>query len=194
MKVLKTIIFLCGLLCLASVSAKEIQDEYYRDFWDPTYHLLRVNYCTIDNKLCGRALADAYCKRRGYTKVIDERIAHNVGVTNYFASKMQCKGCCDSFEYIRCAGNIKHKPPHEYWYRYKKFIAPVYDNERIDWCYQTGKGCAEKAAFSFCRRMGYARADSYKKCTNLPRTRMLGSKKICSNGNCQGFAEIVCYR
>lgn len=193
MKLLKIIIFLTSLFIVPNIFAKPVADEYYRDFWDPTYHLLRVNYCTADGKLCGRELADAYCKRRGYNRVVDERIAYNVGVTNYFGSKLQCKGCCNSFEYIRCAGNIKHKPPHVYWHRYKKFVDPVFDNERVDWCYQPGKGCGDKTAFSFCRRMGYAKASSYKKCEHLPRTRMIGSKKIC-NGNCRGFAEIICFR
>lgn len=185
---------LCFSCFFSSIATATDKNEYYRDFWDPTYHLLRVNYCTADGSLCGLKLANEYCKRRGYVRAVDERIAYNVGVTNFFSSKLQCKGCCNGFDYIRCAGAIKDKPPHEYWYRYKRFVCPTYEGERIDWCYQPGKKCGEKAAFSFCRRQGYEKATEYVRADHLPRTRMIGAKKICNGPECSGFRHIVCYR
>jgi hypothetical protein len=169
--------------------------RYHGDFWYPTYHIYRLNYCLVDGKTCGKIVADRYCKLMGYAGSDRALIEYNVGRTNYLLVRNVCDNWkCNGFKRIRCVNKIIHKPAAPYYYRYKKYVLPRYNQFRIDWCLEKNKACGKPAAYSFCRRLGYHHASGFKKAEALPSTKTLKSQEICFGQGCNGFSEITCFR
>ncbi len=171
------------------------QQTYYRNFWNPTYHGRLLNYCIPAQKECGMPVANRYCELMGYDHASKIIVANNVGLTNYFGTCNGCKGWnCKGFSEIVCVAKTLHKPARDYYFRLKKFVVPRFNHERVDWCYQDSQGCGKRAASSFCRRMGFLRAQSFKKESHVTATRSLGNQKLCFGEHCQAFSSITCYR
>ena len=186
---------LIALLLCFQANAKNNQQMYSRNFWSPAFNLQRLNYCTLDGNECGLAVANKYCKMMGYEQADEAIIDYNVGVTNYFSPNARCKGWgCNGFKLITCTGNFSHQPEKNYYYRSQRYVFPRFDQYRIDWCYENGKGCGQRAAYSFCRRMGYMNAQYYKKQEDVAATKALGNQKLCFGDECNGFSSITCYR
>lgn len=171
------------------------QQDFSRDLWNPTYNAQRLNYCSLDGKQCGLSLAHCYCKVLGYEKANKAIIDYNVGLTNFFLSKAQCQGwSCNGFKLITCKSRFHHTPPKAYYYRQQRFAFPRFGHFRIDWCYENGKGCGQRAAYSFCRRMGYMRAIEYGKEERTGATKAIGNQRLCFGRQCRSFSYITCYR
>lgn len=188
-------LFMVSLLLIANASAANPVNNFYRSFWLPTYHGLRLNYCTIDGKECGLAVATRYCQMVGYEHADQQIIDYNVGLTNIIATPAHCKGWrCNGFKTIRCVANLKHNPPRAYHYRQRKFVYPRYEHYRVAWCYDGQRGCGKRAAFSFCRRMGYLQANHYVMEQGITATKAIGNQKLCFGPACQAFKLISCYR
>lgn len=180
-------------ICTAKPNARE--EIAHRDFWHPTYHIQRLNYCLLDGTTCGFKVANEYCRLMGYCGTDQAEIDYNVGLTHYLHSNATCKGWrCHGFKVIRCVNKIIHKPAAPYYYRSKRFDVPRFNHYRVDWCLEKNKGCGSKAAVSFCRRLGYMQAGGFKQQDHLPATKTLGSQELCFGGACIGFREITCYR
>ncbi|WP_133135695.1 hypothetical protein [Legionella rowbothamii] len=178
-----------------SDAGAEAQNKAFRSFWHPTYQGERLDYCTIDGKECGKAVANRYCKIMGYESANESVIAYNIGLTHFISSKAQCKGWrCNGFMTIGCVSHLSHTPPKSYHYREKRYVVPRFDHYRVDWCYDKKKGCGSRAAHSFCRRMGYMRAKHFAKETHVAATKTIGSRELCFGNQCEAFKIIVCYR
>ncbi len=189
------IIVFVSCLLINKAGAGNSEQNFYRNFWNPTYHIQRLNYCTVDGKICGLGVATRYCQMMGYNKADQQIIDYNVGLTNYLLSRVMCKGWeCNGFMLIRCVDKMSHTPPKNYYYRSAKFVFPRFGNYRVDWCYKEGHGCGQKVAYSFCRRMGYMKAQHYKKEPHVSATKALGNQKLCFGNECSGFSSISCYR
>ncbi len=197
MPIFRKLVFILAIACVitAHASAGGREENYSRNFWNPTYHIQRLNYCTLDGKKCGLAVASRYCQKMGYKTADIATKDNNVGLTNYPAVGAQCKGWqCNGFKLIRCVDKITHKPPKTYNYRSRRFVFPRYDHYRVSWCYADGRECGARAANSYCRRMGYMRAQSYKKEGHVAATKALGNQQLCFGKECSGYSEISCYR
>ena len=182
-------------LSLVSQVYSQNKLDYSRNFWNPTYHIQRLSYCSFGGKECGLPVANCYCKMMGYEKATKQIIDYNVGITNYLSTHAQCKGwSCNGFMLITCASSFRHHPPEKYYYRFQRFDFPRFGHYRVDWCYANGKGCGHRAAYSFCRRMGYSRDQSYKKEENIGATKAIGNRRLCFGKRCKGFSSITCYR
>ena len=180
---------------IGKVTAADQRQNFYRNFWNPTYHIQRLNFCTVDGKECGLAVANKYCKMMGYERAKESLIDYNVGLTNYLLSSAQCRGWgCNGFTLITCIGNFSNKPTPNYYYRSQRFVFPRFNQYRVDWCYENGRGCGQRAAYSFCRRMGYMHAQGYKKQDHVPATKAIGNQKLCFGEGCHGFYSITCFR
>lgn len=189
------VVYALTLLMVGNISAAAHGDNYYRNFWLPTYHGERLNYCTLDGKECGLRLATRYCQMMGYAYADQQVIDYNVGLTNFIFSAAKCKGWrCNSFKTIRCVANMSHKPPRSYHYRLRRFVYPRYNNYRVDWCYDGQRGCGQKAAHSFCRRMGYLDSRRYAIQKHVAATKAIGNQKLCFGIQCNAFDYINCYR
>jgi hypothetical protein len=193
---LRTIIIgLLGFLLGSSVSMGANKDKFYRNFWLPKYHGERLNYCSLDGKQCGFALASRYCRLMGYDYADQQIIDHNVGLTNYLFCHARCKGWrCNGFKTIRCVAKMLHNPPKTYHYRLRRFVYPRFNRYRVDWCYDGHRGCGRKAAFSFCRRMGYLDARHFKIQQSIAATKAISNQKLCFGLLCNAFAYIDCFR
>lgn len=185
--------FICSLCAYSAVAEK--QNEAFRSFWHPTYHGGRLDYCTLDGKECGKAVADRYCQMLGYDYANQSKIAYNIGLTHYISSKARCKGWhCNGFMTIRCVTNLSHTPPRPYHYREKRYVDPRFNHYRVDWCYDRNHGCGLKAANSFCSRMGFMQAKQFVKETQVGATQTIGSQELCFGNQCNAFKVIICYR
>lgn len=184
------------LLFLTSQSfAITKQQLFYRNFWQPYYHGHRLNYCTLDGKGCGLKVASEYCRIMGYVRADQQMIANNVGLTAYIGSLATCQGWrCNGFKTIRCIGNIKHSAQQTYHYRYRRFVYPRYNHYRVAWCYDGKRYCGRKAAYSFCRRMGYSDTRHFTEQKQVPATQAISNQKLCFGQECNAFREITCYR
>ncbi|OGV37935.1 MAG: hypothetical protein A3E88_03305 [Legionellales bacterium RIFCSPHIGHO2_12_FULL_35_11] len=194
-KVFLFLIFIGVGFFLKNATAGEDSLAYYRDFWDPHYHGKLLNYCSRDKKDCGVNIASKFCKLMGYEKSSKALIAYNVGVSIYMDNCPLCKGWdCNAFKLIRCSSNLKHSPVQSYYFREQTFVLPRFEKYRIAWCYENGKGCGYRGAYSFCRRMGFSKTVDYKIDKSIYATKSLGDHKLCFGEECQAFASITCFR
>ena len=183
------------LLVFSNAHAGHRDQQYYRTFWNPCYQGSRLAYCLADDKECGLPVAHRYCQLKGYEKAVKQAIDYNVRQSQAFLSRKPCKGLqCNGFTLIRCKAKLTHQPVSSYYYRSQAFVRPRFDHARVDWCYEDGKGCGQRAAQSFCRRMGYVRQQSYKIENHVCETKALGNHKLCVGDDCRAFKRIVCYR
>ena len=182
------------VLCIVHVAAHS-HDQFFRLFWYPMYHGERLAYCAKDGKKCGEDIAKSYCKDMGYSSLKKQRIEHHVGKTYFWEQGGECVGWrCDGFLWIGCAGKFKSHPLKAYAYRVKVFRYPRFENHRIDWCLNQGKSCGHRAAYSYCRRMGYSKEKQYSQDTQVFATRTLGDRVLCYGKKCRGFDKIECQR
>ena len=188
------VLFVMIFLSLQATAAEK-QQQFFRDFWNPTFHTQRLNYCSPDGKECGLPVANKYCSMMGYERADKASIDYNIGLTNYLLSGAKCKGWrCNGFKLITCVGSFSHQSQKNYYYRSQRFVFPRFNHYRIDWCYENGRGCGKRAAYSFCRRMGYMNAQYFKKQDDVAATKALGNQKLCFGDECRGFDSITCYR
>lgn len=182
-------------------------NQYYRDFWYPTYHIQPLNYCTQDNLCCGKKVADRYCQILGYEKSVKIIKANNVGISNYLelkytGKKARCIGWkCHGFELIRCEKLQNHHIKvanktyyQDYYYREKRFNLPRMAHFRVAWCYTKNNHCGKYVANSFCRRLGYLKSSDLKKDPNVLASIKIGDKALCFGKDCSGFEYITCFR
>ena len=191
----RSIVLSLSLLVLGPAKAAVDPSAFYRNYWHPIFHGERLNYCALDGKTCGLALATRYCRLMGYQKADQAIIANNVGETRFMEARATCKGWqCNGFKTIRCVSKLAHVPPHSYYYRLHRYVYPRFNHYRIDWCYDGQKNCGRKPAFSFCRRMGYTKVKDFHQAKAIGATQAIGNQKLCFGNTCNGFAYIDCSR
>lgn len=187
------LLFIC--IFIPQAWANEKQNRVYRSFWHPEYHGQRLNYCSLDGKNCGMAIADCYCKKMGYAYANQAILAPNVGLTHYIDSSAICKGWqCNAFMTIACARTLSHNPSQIYHYRERRFVFPRVNHYRLDWCYKKNQECGRRAANAFCMYKGYMQAMRFRKQTEVQATATIANQALCFGKACQAFKYIICYR
>lgn len=189
--------FLLFILIFINIQAVVAHQSnlFYRDFWQPTFHGLRLNYCSTDGMKCGDAIAQQYCQKMGYDDVRQQTIDYSVGLTNFLVTPARCKGWqCDGFKLIRCVRQLSHHPAKSYHYRLRQFVYPRYEFYRVAWCYDGVHGCGRQAAYSFCRRMGYSQVQHYAIHKGIAATKAIANQKLCFGRHCKAFKFINCFR
>jgi hypothetical protein len=78
----------------------------------------------------------------------------------------------------------------------KIFPYPTSDSYRVDWCYDSTRGCGQTAANEFCKRQGLIQAVDFTQDPNVGKegivTKELGTGELCSSANCDAFKSITC--
>lgn len=190
----KFFLFLLAFSIFSAQAQNARPEMFSRNFWYPTYHTKRLHYCFLKGP-CGRPVANRYCRMMGYKEADHEVIEYNVGLTNILSSRAECKGWrCNGFKLIRCVGKISHNPAAKYYYRSRRFVLPRFAHYRVDWCYENNTGCGQRAAYPYCRMLGYKHTKGFKKESHVPATKALGNQKLCFGNQCNGFSYITCYR
>jgi hypothetical protein len=76
------------------------------------------------------------------------------------------------------------------------FPYPTSDGYRVDWCYDSTKGCGQTAANAFCTRQNLLQAVDFTQDPNVGKdrivTKKLGTGELCDNPNCDAFKSISC--
>ena len=192
------LVFICILGSITSTlhaNHKERDNKAFRNFWHPTFHGERLNYCTFDESQCGQTVANRYCRMLGYDYSHQNKIAYNIGLTHFLDKRFRCIGWkCAGFMNIGCATTVSHAPPKPWHYREKRFLNPRFNDYRVDWCYAHQKGCGLKAANSFCARIGYMKAKYFIKQGMVGATQSIGNQQLCFGQQCNAFKMIVCFR
>ncbi|MFN4144143.1 hypothetical protein [Aestuariivirga sp.] len=77
----------------------------------------------------------------------------------------------------------------------RRFQRPKQGNQLLDWCFDWGTGCGEKAATAWCKNKGFAKALTFSKWPDVgdtQPTRLIGSGAVCDQKMCDAFRFIVC--
>jgi hypothetical protein len=170
--------------------------NFYRTIWHPSYHNMRLNWCDQQQKNCGMQVAKQYCRQLGYPEVIKIKKATDIGLSRYIDSNVECNTpYCDGFSFIKCGANqLADGDYYTTQVRKKVFYYPRLKEVRIDWCFEKGKRCGKRAAYAFCRAMGYSNAKGFKQDSQVSQTRTIGGNDLCVGRKCKSFSEIQCVR
>ena len=68
----------------------------------PRYRDYPRDWCKNFARDCGKPAADAYCKKRGWSKSYAHKIWPNIGKTRLITGAVCEDNFCDGFEYIGC--------------------------------------------------------------------------------------------
>jgi hypothetical protein len=77
----------------------------------------------------------------------------------------------------------------------KRFNRPKQGNQLLDWCFDWGTGCGEKAASAWCKSKGFGKAQRFSQLPDVggsQPTRLIGSGAVCDQNICDAFRYIVC--
>ncbi len=72
------------------------------------------------------------------------------------------------------------------------FRLPKLDGLYVHYCLSLKEDCGRPAADKFCRLKGFHRTTAYKRFVKAGRTRILGTNKVCTGTQCDGFQFIRC--
>ena len=184
-----------SILCLLMGGLHALNNDAYRNFWQPEYHGERLAYCSVDGSKCGQSIANQYCQTMGYKRALKSFEAFNVGLSHFMDSDFKCRGWqCKGFSKIECVELMSHYPPKSYQYRLRKFAYPRYAGYRVDWCYSKSGRCGRKPAYSFCRRIGYMNVKDYQMDKAPKATKKIGTQELCFGDTCRGYKSITCRR
>lgn len=170
--------------------------NFYRAFWHPTLADKPLNWCDYSHKSCGKDIANQYCRKMGYQQAVKVVKAHDIGQSRFLDRPLHCKSPkCDGFALIKCSSNkLANAAYYTHYATKRRFEAPRIDEQRLDWCYQTGKQCGQKAAYAFCRYQGYSAVSRFSLEINIAQTRTVGSNELCVGHHCKAFSSITCQR
>ncbi len=190
----KRLAFLVTLSLMMAQAA--YANRYFRTFWAPTFQGEPLNFCTDRYRACGKKPAELFCQKMGYDHVARYLKASDVGFARDIQSNLICHhALCDSYKMIKCmAGKIENNNYYTYYAKKRKFYKPRYHGYRVAWCYSQGRGCGRKAAYSFCRRLGYMGASRYQRDLAIGISQAIGTEERCFGGHCKGFKYIICRR
>jgi hypothetical protein len=74
----------------------------------------------------------------------------------------------------------------------KRFPNPTVNGMRVDLCLHWAQQCGKPAADAFCRLSGYGGSSAHQVVHDRPPTYVIGDKKVCNQGFCDGFSSITC--
>jgi len=72
------------------------------------------------------------------------------------------------------------------------FQQPRVDGIALDWCLRPGADCGKPAADGFCSSRELGPAQGFTRADDVGKTLILGTKQVCNDPSCDGFAAIQC--
>lgn len=72
------------------------------------------------------------------------------------------------------------------------FQEPKVDGIALDWCLRPGADCGKPAADGFCSSRELGPAQGFTRADDVGKTLILGTKQVCNDPSCDGFATIQC--
>ncbi|HET9481946.1 MAG TPA: hypothetical protein VFP98_09350 [Candidatus Polarisedimenticolia bacterium] len=72
------------------------------------------------------------------------------------------------------------------------FQNPMVEGIALDWCLKPGADCGKPAADAFCSFKKLGPAQALTKAEDIGKTMILGTRQVCNDPSCDGFAAIQC--
>lgn len=176
------------LLCAFAMGGAALAIE--KTFPKPKHGANRLDWCLNWGTDCGKPVANAFCKAKGYEKAKAFGIAKDIGAatpTRLISTGAVCdEPHCDGFTYITC---------EKAQIAMLTVLAPKYKGNRLDWCVDWSVGCGQQAATAFCKSRGFKLAVAFKIAPDIGAatpTRLIGTGAVCDQNFCDGFSTITC--
>ena len=83
------------------------------------------------------------------------------------------------------ADNTSNRSSRTIWH-------PMFQSQRLDYCFLEGKGCGKPVADRYCELLGYERSNQSVIAYNVGLTHYLSSRAQCKGWRCNGFMAIGC--
>ena len=188
-----------ALFALA-LSSNFAQAEF-KQFDEPRYKHLALDWCKSWQKDCGQPAADAYCVSQGWESASKYAKADNVEYpTRVIGDSKICDAeGCDSFSSIVCqkADHAEEETGGDGNYGEGEYEAVRYDYPRagkwhLDWCLSYQADCGKPSAEYYCQSKGHAHAKDFAIDENYGKTRIMKTGEKCTDESCDGFKYISC--
>ncbi len=194
----------------ALVVSTNIALAEFKQFDEPKYKHLALDWCKSWQKDCGQPAADAYCVSQGWESASKYAKAEDVEYpTRVIGDNKICDAeGCDSFSSIICqkADHVEEPKADEGDYGdnagdgdYNEggYEAVTYNYPRagkwhLDWCLSYGADCGKPAAEYYCKAKGHGHAKAFEIDENYGKTRIMKSGEKCTDQSCDGFKYITC--
>ena len=177
----------------------------FKQFDEPQYKHLALDWCKSYTKDCGKPAADAYCVSQGYGSASKYSKAEDVEYpTRVISDNHICdEAGCDSFASIVCE---KADPVEENTDDYADggndyseggYEAVTYDYPRagkwhLDWCLSYQQNCGKPAADYYCKSKGHEGSSAFEIDSDFGKTRVMKTGEKCTDQSCDGFKYITC--
>jgi hypothetical protein len=173
----------------------------FKQFDEPQYKHLALDWCKSWQKDCGQPAADAYCVSQGWESASKYTKAEDVEYpTRVIGDSKICDAAgCDSFSSIICqkAEHVEEETGGDGDYGEGGYEAITYDYPRsgkwhLDWCLSYNADCGKPAAEYYCQQKGHGHAKAFEIDENYGKTRNLKTGEKCTDQSCDGFKFITC--
>ena len=135
----------------------------FKQYDEPQYKHVALDWCKSYEKDCGQPAADAWCVLQGYESASKYSKADNVGypTRTYSDSKICDEEGCDSFASIVCqkADAVEDDSGSDYsegGYDSVTYDYPKAGKWHLNWCLTYEHDCGKPAADYYCHAIGFA--------------------------------------
>ncbi len=171
------------LLVICAALATPLQAGQER-FNNPKVGKYALDYCRVWGKECGKPAADAYCRKRGYSKAIKFGVQKDKPPTRVIHGGKVCnEPYCDRISWVACLAKTYDNP------KLKGHKLPPYP---LDYCRDWGKNCGKPAADAYCQSRGHTRSVSFKVKKDTPPTRVIRGRMVCDDAKCDLISSVTC--
>ena len=167
-----------------------------KQFDEPQYKKLALDWCKSWASDCGKPAADAYCVSQGYETASKYSKASDVGYpTRVISDNRICdEPGCDSFSVIICE---KAEAQTDEDYSDGGYDSVTYDYPKagkwhLDWCLTYGQNCGKPVAEYYCQSKGHQHATAFEIDKDYGKTRLMKTGEKCEDPSCDGFKYITC--
>ena len=181
-----------------------------KTFESPKFRGNLLDWCVNWGIGCGTEAATAWCKTEGFDVATDVKQAVDIGAstpTKLIATGEVCdQSYCDGFAFVTCATVAAPPPkpveatpepvPTELYAPVAEaaeetFKNPLFNDIRLNWCFDGNTGCGKKAAEAWCAQKEFSSAVNFKYVSGIEPTIQIGTGKT-SKTAAKSFSRITC--
>ena len=201
----------CAFVAMSAFCfSSSLAEAETKTFDSPKFSGNRLDWCVNWGTGCGQDAATAWCKTEGFDVAVASEQAPDIGAatpTKLIATGEVCdQSYCDGFTSISCATVVAPPPePVEaspetappvgaapaVENTEETFKNPLFNNTRLNWCFDGNSGCGKKAAEAWCARQEFSTASNFKYVSGVKPTIEIGTGKT-SKTAAKSFSRITC--
>lgn len=186
-----------GVLYADSIVRKHKTTLVKKVYKHPKVGRYPLDYCRYLGQNCGQDAADDYCKRAGWSLGAKSfHVVRDTPPTTTIGDGKYCKHeGCDKIVDLVCIKRKVLKPvviPPKKLVKRKTYKNPKVGRYALDYCREFGQNCGQPAANAYCKQHGWDYAKAYKINRDLPPTKTIGDRKICTHEGCDKLTDVTC--